>query len=274
MEVTPSHDESAAPGRVLVTGEFERSAIPASQPRCSVRQQLRMVSFIIPAHNEAAWIGRTLAGIRTAAESVGAPFEMIVVDDASTDETARLAGDAGAAVIRVGHRQIAATRNAGARRARGDVFFFVDADTVANGEAVRSGLEALRAGAAGGGCLAHFDEPLPLWARVAYGVAVPIARVLRMAGGCFLFCTRSAYEATGGFDERYYAAEEAVFVRALKRHGPFVVTKPTVMTSARKLRAFSTGEILRESWRWVWRGPEAYRRRDGLEFWYGRREKD
>jgi glycosyltransferase involved in cell wall biosynthesis len=232
-----------------------------------------MVSFIIPAHNEAAWIGRTLGAIRTAAESVGGPYEIIVVDDASTDETARLAKDSGASVIQVSHRQIAATRNAGARMAKGDVFFFVDADTLANAEAVRSGLDALRGGAAGGGCLVRFDEPLPLWARAAYAVADRTARVFRMAGGCFLFCTRHAYEATGGFCERYFAAEEAVFVRALKQHGPFIVAKPTVLTSARKLHAFSPWEILRESCRWVLRGPEAYRQRNDADFWYGRREK-
>ncbi len=231
-----------------------------------------MVSFIIPAHNEAAWIGRTLGAICTAAESVGEPFEMIVVDDASTDETARLAKDSRASVIPVAHRQIAATRNAGAKVAKGDVFFFVDADTLANAEAVRSGLDALRGGAVGGGCLVRFDEPLPLWARAAYAVAARAARAFKVAGGCFLFCTRGAFEATGGFCERYFAAEEAVFVRALKQHGRFIVVNPTVVTSARKLHAFSTWEILRESSRWLLRGPEAYRKRDGLDFWYGRRD--
>lgn len=230
-----------------------------------------MVSFIIPAHNEAAWIGRTLQAIRTAAEAAGEPYEMIVVDDTSTDDTARLAEAAGASVIRVCHRQIAATRNAGARIAKGDSFFFVDADTLATAEAVRAGLDALRSGAVGGGCLVRFDERLPLWARAAYAVAERTARVCRMAGGCFLFCTRNAYEAGGGFCERYFAAEERVFVRALKRQGRFVVVKPTVVTSARKLHAFSTWSILRESWRWLFRGPEAYRQRDGLDFWYGPR---
>lgn len=91
-----------------------------------------MVSFVIPAHNEAAWIVRTFGAIRSAVESVEEPYEMIVVDDASTDETARLARDAGASVVQVSHRQIAATRNSGARMAQGDVLFFVDADTVAN----------------------------------------------------------------------------------------------------------------------------------------------
>ena len=158
--------------------------------------------------------------------------------------------------------------------ARGEFFFFVDADTLATADAVRAGLDALRRGAVGGGCLVRFDERLPLWAGVAYAVAERVARIFRMAGGCFLFCTRQAYEAGGGFCERYFAAEEAVFVRALKRQGRFVVAKPTVVTSARKLHAFSAWEILREAWRWVFGGPEAYRQRDGLDFWYGRRTKE
>lgn len=94
-----------------------------------------------------------------------------------------------------------------------------------------------------------------------------------MAGGCCLFCTRRAYESSGGFSERYFAAEEAVFVRALKQHGRFIVVKPTVVTSARKLHLFSTWEILRESWRWLIGGPEAYQRREEADFWYGRGDK-
>ena len=57
------------------------------------------VSFVIPAHNEAAWIGRTLGAIRTAAEEAGVPHEMIVVDDASTDKVFRYAVTAATGAI-------------------------------------------------------------------------------------------------------------------------------------------------------------------------------
>src|SRR5438045_398600 len=67
--------------------------------------------------------------------------------------------------------------------------------------------------------------------------ALPI--FLKLVGGCFLFCTREAYQSIGGFCERYYAAEEAAFIKQLKRIGPFVVPVPTVITSGRKLRAHS-----------------------------------
>ena len=103
-----------------------------------------MISFIIPAHNEERLIGHTLNALEDAARAVGHSFEVVVVDDASSDHTAAIAHAHGARVIAVSHRQIAATRNAGARQASGEMFVFLDADTVLGGpESVRrrEGLE-------------------------------------------------------------------------------------------------------------------------------------
>jgi len=111
-----------------------------------------MISFIVPAHNEEAWVGRCVSAIRNGAESLGEPHEIIVVDDASSDATASIARQQGAQVVRVEHRQIAATRNAGAQQAHGDILFFVDADTLTNASAIQSALRAIRAGVIGGGC--------------------------------------------------------------------------------------------------------------------------
>lgn len=69
-----------------------------------------MVSFIIPAHNEEKYIGPTVRAVMTSAEAVREPFEVIVVDDASTDRTASIAREHGAQVVTVQNRQIAATR--------------------------------------------------------------------------------------------------------------------------------------------------------------------
>ena len=65
-----------------------------------------MISFIVPAHNEEAWIGRCVSAIRSGTEFLGEPYEIIVVDDASTDATASIARQQGAQVIRVEYRQI------------------------------------------------------------------------------------------------------------------------------------------------------------------------
>ena len=91
-----------------------------------------MISFIVPAHNEQACLPRTLQAIHESARAVGQPYEVIVVDDASTDATAEIARQNNVQVMSVNHRQIAATRNSGGRAARGERLFFVDADTTIN----------------------------------------------------------------------------------------------------------------------------------------------
>jgi glycosyltransferase involved in cell wall biosynthesis len=229
-----------------------------------------VVSFIVPAHNEEQLLGRTLVAIHAAARASGEPYEIIVADDASTDATAAIALAHGATVVSVSHRQIAATRNAGAREARGELFFFVDADTVVTPAAVRAAVKAVRGGAVGGGCVFRFDCELPLYARFLLPLGNALGRRLRLVGGCCLFCTREAFLAVGGFCERYYAAEELVFAQALKRRGRFVVPRPMVVTSGRKFPLITGRWAVSMLARFVLGGPNTFTRREGLEVWYDR----
>ena len=135
-----------------------------------------MISFIIPAHNEQLWIAQCIAAIRTAMEAVSEIYEIIVVDDASTDVTPRIAQEHRAQVVKVNYRQIAAARNGGARIAQGKILFFVDADTLVNTEAIQAGVRALQAGAVGGGCLFTYDCAVPLWAMILHLIALALAR--------------------------------------------------------------------------------------------------
>src|SRR5881392_2631860 len=89
----------------------------------------QMISFIVPAYNEELELSSTIAAICAAVSGADQAYEIIVVDDASTDATAKIATAAGARVISINRRQIAAARNAGAYAARGEKLFFVDADT-------------------------------------------------------------------------------------------------------------------------------------------------
>src|SRR6267154_1290504 len=228
-----------------------------------------MISFIVPAHNEELWIGKCLASIRTSMEKLAEPYEVIVVDDASTDSTPRIAEQMGARTLRVEHRKISAVRNAGARVARGEVFFFVDADTQVNERAVGAALSSLRSGAAGGGCVFEFDGPAPLWGRIILSFAVALARLIRLVGGCFLFCTREAYAATGGFSEALYAGEDIAFVQDLKKVGRFVVPKPKVLSSGRKLDVVGPWEVMTLLLTIALRGPR-YESKKVLDILYGR----
>jgi glycosyltransferase involved in cell wall biosynthesis len=92
------------------------------------------LSVIVPAHNGGAALTECLDALQG---SVGPEHEVLVVDDASTDDTAGRAEAHGLRVIRLArNRGPAAARNEGARHARGDVLFFVDADVVLARDAI------------------------------------------------------------------------------------------------------------------------------------------
>jgi glycosyltransferase involved in cell wall biosynthesis len=233
-----------------------------------------MLSFVVPAHNEERLLGRNLDAIHEAAATTGEPYEVIVVDDASTDRTALVAESGNAKVVRVSHRQIAATRNSGAKATKGDLLFFVDADTRVNPEVVGKAIAAVRAGAVGGGAAIEFDKPVPFYARVLLPILVLSFRFGHLAAGCFVFCTREAFDSVGGFDEAYFGAEEVIISRALARRGRFVILRSAVLTSGRKLRCYSARELLATLFQLARRGTKAVQRREGLEIWYGERRDD
>jgi ribulose-5-phosphate 4-epimerase/fuculose-1-phosphate aldolase len=232
------------------------------------------VSFIVPAFNEAALLGATLEALHQAGRALGEPYEILVVDDASTDLTAELARQHKARVISVYCRHIAGTRNAGARAAAGEMFIFVDADTIVSADVTIAAVEAMRAGAAGGGAALRFDGTIPYFARVLTPVAVWLLRIFRVAPGCFLFCRRAAFFAVGGFDETFFGAEDVVMSNALKRYGRFDILRQPVTTSGRKLRTHSAFEILRLLLRLILLGTDVIKQRQGMELWYGERRKE
>jgi glycosyltransferase involved in cell wall biosynthesis len=233
-----------------------------------------VISFIVPAHNEEALLGRTLTALHEAASALGGPYEIIVANDASTDRTGQIAAEHAAQVIDIDRRQIAAARNAGAQAARGVILFFVDADTAVTPRVLAAAVQAVQGGAVGGGAAVRFDGPVPLYAKLLERCVLPIVLPLfRLAPGCFLFCTRQSYAAVSGFDEALFAGEEVVFTHRLKRQGRFVLLREFVITSARKLRTRSALELAAIGLRLAVGGHQSLRRREGLEFWYGPREE-
>jgi glycosyltransferase involved in cell wall biosynthesis len=231
-----------------------------------------MVSFVVPAWNEEAVIAATLQSIHDAASRLSIPYEIVLSNDDSSDRTAEIAAANGARVTTQLRRQIAGTRNAGAKAASGDVLIFVDADTHINPRVVKATLDAIERGAVGGGCMVRFDH-VP---KVIRGVLVMFTwfyRKARMAAGCYVFCTRAAFEHTGGFDERFFAGEEVMLSAKLRRYGKFVLLEESVLTSARKLRTFTLREYITAICGLSIRFP--FRRESrGMELWYGPRRQD
>jgi glycosyltransferase involved in cell wall biosynthesis len=230
-----------------------------------------MISFIVPAHNEQTCLGRTLQAIQESARVIGQPFEIIVVDDASTDATAEIARQNNAHVASVNHRQIAATRNSGARASSGERFFFVDADTIINSRAVASAMRAMDKGAVGGGGMTWVDknESVPLYARLLLVLLAFAPKLVGFTGGAFMFCTRDGFYATGGFNERLYWAEEGGFALALKRQGRFFVPWEHVLTSGRRLRTMSAVQLLGGGVRMIFSPVKLFTQRSSVQkVWY------
>ena len=90
------------------------------------------LTIIVPAFNEEAYLDSTLDSIQAAAAQLrscsNVDIDTIVVDNNSRDQTAAVARDRGARVVREPVQGIARARNAGARHAEGDVLVFIDAD--------------------------------------------------------------------------------------------------------------------------------------------------
>jgi glycosyltransferase involved in cell wall biosynthesis len=238
-----------------------------------VRDAPVVLSFIIPAYNEEFELARTIRAIRAAADSLGDVYEIILVDDGSTDSTPHIAEAEGARLVQIHRRQISASRNAGARAAGGDVFFFVDADTRILATHIEQALRALVSGCSGGGARVAIEGTIPRWARIFIRLFSVVYFANNLGAGAFLFTSRQNFEKTGGFDEKLFAGEEVFFSMALKKLGRFKLLRTPITTSGRKLRMYSGKQILWRSLRLLIRGPSGARNRDNCQIWYdGRRE--
>jgi len=89
------------------------------------------LSVIIPTLNESEYLGKTVLSVREKSV-LGEPHEIIVADSGSTDGTIAIAKELGVSLICLETKALgrAHALNKGASYATGDVFLFLDADTV------------------------------------------------------------------------------------------------------------------------------------------------
>ncbi len=239
----------------------------------------RTFSVVIPAWNEAQYIAATLHAATQAIDQQLYSGNIIVVDNNSSDDTATKATQAGATVVFEPVNQIARARNTGARASCADWLVFVDADSIINPSLLTSSLASLANGSAiGGGSTVTLDRDVK-------GLTKRVLRLWnwwsvksRSAAGCYIYCTREAFDTIGQFDEKQYAAEELYlskkFRKLAKQRGQkfFIHTHSPVVSSARKIDWYTPKQLIRQVLLLLI--PGATRSKKLLGVWYDRSHID
>jgi glycosyltransferase involved in cell wall biosynthesis len=222
-----------------------------------------VVSVIVPARNEEVSLG---ACLKSLVEQAGVSFEIVVVDDGSSDHTREIAeGFAGVRVVDAGPlpagwsgKNNALT--AGVRQAKGEWLLFTDADTVHRpGSLARALAEA---GAEGAALLSYSPEQEVhgFWERAVMPVIFAElagryrpaevsdpGSAVAAANGQYILISREAYDAVGG-----HAAvagdllEDVALARAVKRSGRKIFFR--FGGDAVRTRMYRSFAQLREGW--------------------------
>jgi len=180
-----------------------------------------LISVIIPAFNEEAYLGHTLTSLNRAKSFLqierGFAVEIIVVDNASDDATADVAKALGVTVIAESQHNIARVRNSGAKLSQGEVLVFVDADTIVPEKLLWRIVQAMSDASCFGGAIDSDYRPIKLTAKVYLQCWRILGRLMGMAQGATQFCRRDLFLALNGYDETLYMGEDVDFYWRLKQ---------------------------------------------------------
>ena len=194
------------------------------------------ISVIIPTLNEAVYISRLLMYLQehSSAQNIK---EIIVVDGGSSDDTAEIASDYGAIVMHSSKGR-AKQMNYGARKAKGQILYFLHADTFPPKKFDSSILKAVAQNHTAGCFRMKFDSNSTFLKFFASLTA--INHKICRGGDQSLFVTQSLFQKMCGFNENYLIFEDSEFIGRLYEVTKFKVLPQNVITSARKYKKCGT----------------------------------
>ncbi|MGE0826712.1 MAG: glycosyltransferase family 2 protein [Candidatus Binatia bacterium] len=184
------------------------------------------ISVVVPVYNGGDNFRDCLASI---ARAVPPPSELIVVADGDADNSWQIAANAGARVIRLPHQGgPARARNIGARAARGELLFFVDADVTISQQTLASVVSMFAANPEVAALFGSYDDDpaaanfLSQYKNLLHHYVHQTAseEASTFWGACGAI-RRDVFLAMGGFDEHYQqpSIEDVELGYRLKRAG-------------------------------------------------------
>lgn len=211
-----------------------------SPPMDSSSPSDRDLAFVIPARNEARYIGGALESIRRQTVPLRR-LEVVVVENGSSDGTAEVVqqvleapSELRGQVLTVTQAGIAAAKNRGARQADATVLIFLDADSRAAPDLAQRVLEWVARGYPAGSIKIVADSSD--WLDRAFFGFIEWGKGLFAIHANMLFCRRDLFLRSGGFGEEIRLAEDLDFLVRLERHGVAVchVNDSSIATSPRR----------------------------------------
>jgi len=205
---------------------------------------MKSISAIIPAHNEEKYLADCIVSLLS--NRPPNLFEIIVVDNASTDATAKIAaGFPGVRIVSEPKKGLTHARQRGLLESRGELLAYIDADTRIHGSwfhIINDHFSAHPSHAALSGPYAYYD--LPRWqnllVKMYWHLAAPLSLITgyMIVGGNFV-ARKDALLTIGGFDTTIaFFGEDTNIARRLRKSGP--------VHFKRKFFIYSSGRRLAE----------------------------
>lgn len=194
--------------------------------------------------------------------------EILVAGGGDCPETFLAFEAVGAEIVRgAGSRGLRLHR--AAQQARGEILFFVHADSRPPDNALAAIRNCLEAGAPAGAFSLAYEDATPALRWIAWWANLR-SRLLGLPfGDQGLFCRRDVYERAGGYRD-LVICDDVDIVRRLKRAGPFSVLPEKTVTSPRRYRERGALRQVLRNWR-VLLGYFLGVSSDRLERWYNAR---
>lgn len=190
------------------------------------------ISIIIPTLNEAAGLAQLFEHLNHVMDEK-LTKEILIIDGGSIDGTQRIAENHGAIVLNC-EKGRAKQMNYGAKNAKGEVFYFLHADTFPPKGFDNLIHQAIQNDYNVGCFRMKFDTQNPILRFFAY--LSRINHTLCRGGDQSLFIKKEVFTENGGFNERYLIYEDTEFIRRLYKKHRFKIVPESVVTSARKYR--------------------------------------
>jgi glycosyltransferase involved in cell wall biosynthesis len=207
------------------------------------------ISVVIPAYNEESFLPRLLTSLRH--QTFSLPYEIIVVDNNSTDKTAQIAKSFGAHVVKEKKRGYAFACNAGFAAAKGEIIARADADFVQPKDWLENIWKAFEKDKQ---LIALGGPTYPLetnWLQniLFYPGIVIWQYLLKLLGRGFLFpnmaVRQSAYKKCGGFDTGLEFGEDTQMCLSLKKVGKVkLFTHIYNYTSIRRMKSLGLYNLI------------------------------